>query len=82
MNGELEAEVFHDMEECKVGEATTSRYEDITNTLDQVELKTMVHIAFRIEESTKKIFPAIVLLNGNRHRSRAAFVIYEIIYDG
>nr|POE91887.1 hypothetical protein CFP56_28001 [Quercus suber] len=24
-----------------------------------VELKTMVHIAFRIEESTKKIFPAI-----------------------
>ena len=28
--------VFHGMEWCKVGEATTSRYEDITKTLDQV----------------------------------------------
>ncbi|XP_065637500.1 uncharacterized protein LOC112004418 isoform X2 [Quercus suber] len=55
-----QAEEFYGMKECEVGEAITTRYEDITNTLDQVELKTMVHIAFRIEESTKKIFPAIV----------------------
>ena len=34
-----EAEEFHGMEECKVGEATTTRYEDITNTLDQVTIK-------------------------------------------
>ena len=31
-----EAEEFHGMKECKVGEAITTRYEDITNTLDQV----------------------------------------------
>ena len=30
------AEEFHGMEECKVGKAITTRYEDITNTLDQV----------------------------------------------
>ena len=33
-----EAEEFHGMEECKVGEAITMRYEDITNTLDQVTI--------------------------------------------
>nr|POE46605.1 hypothetical protein CFP56_58487 [Quercus suber] len=33
-----EANVFHGMEECKVGEATSSRYEDITNTFDQVTI--------------------------------------------
>nr|XP_023892450.1 uncharacterized protein LOC112004431 [Quercus suber] len=34
----MEADVFHGMEECKVGEATSSRYEDITYTLDQVTI--------------------------------------------
>ncbi|KAF3952088.1 hypothetical protein CMV_022322 [Castanea mollissima] len=34
----MEANVFHGMDECKVGEATSSRYEDITNTFDQVTI--------------------------------------------
>ncbi|XP_065637502.1 uncharacterized protein LOC112004418 isoform X3 [Quercus suber] len=41
-----QAEEFYGMKECEVGEAITTRYEDITNTLDQVELKTMVHIDY------------------------------------
>ncbi|XP_030958106.1 uncharacterized protein LOC115980046 [Quercus lobata] len=34
----MEADVFHGMEECKVGEATSCRYEDIAYTLDQVTI--------------------------------------------
>ena len=33
-----ETDMFHGMEECKVGEATSSRYEDIKNTFDQVTI--------------------------------------------
>ncbi|XP_065632482.1 uncharacterized protein LOC112004420 isoform X2 [Quercus suber] len=70
-----QAEEFHGMKECEVGEAITTRYEDITNTLDQVMITE--HHSWL---NSKPVH--IVLLNGSRHSSRAAFVVYEIICNG
>ncbi|KAK7844752.1 putative disease resistance protein rga3 [Quercus suber] len=67
---EYKSDLFPTLKECKV-EATSSRYEDITNTLDQFYLMG-VDIA-----QEQLLWFMRVLLNGSRHSSRVAFVVYE-----
>uniref|UniRef100_A0A7N2R0S2 Uncharacterized protein n=1 Tax=Quercus lobata TaxID=97700 RepID=A0A7N2R0S2_QUELO len=102
---EYKSDLFPTLKVCKVGEATSSRYEDITNTLDQVTiteqhsclicflqdvgnrikstsllylglwLKTKMKILHKQKFFLRTLMQ--VLLNGSRHSSRAAFVVYE-----